>query len=113
MQRDEAFLLDILNAAETARKFSAKLTKKEFLENPLVQSGVLHQIIIIGEAVKRLSAQYRQNHPKIPWKFIAGMRDRITHGYFEVDLEEVWNTVEKDLPELIKYLKPLVSTEKP
>lgn len=112
MQRDDAFILDILNAAETARKFTDNLTKKEFLENLLVQSGVLHQIIIVGEAVKRLSTEFRQNHPKIPWKFIAGMRDRITHGYFDVDLDQVWNTVEKDLPELIKYLKPLASKEK-
>ncbi len=112
MQRDDAFLLDILNAAKTARKFGANLTKKEFLQNSLVQSGILHQIIIIGEAVKRLSIEFRQNHPKIPWKFIAGMRDRVTHGYFDVDLDEVWNTVEKDLPELIKYLTPLVSNEK-
>lgn len=77
-----------------------------------MQSGTLHQIIIIGEAVKRLSTEFRQNHPTIPWKFIAGMRDRITHGYFEVDLEEVWNTVQKDLPELVAYLKPLISTKK-
>lgn len=112
MPRDDAFLLDILNAAETAKKFCSNLTKKEFLENSLVQSGVLHQIIIVGEAVKRLSDAFRQNHPKIPWKLIAGMRDRITHGYFDVDLDQVWNTVEKDLPELIKYLKPLVSKKK-
>ena len=64
MQRDNAFLLDILNAAETARRFSSHLTKKEFLGNPLVQSGVLHQIIIIGEVVKRLSAEFRQNIPQ-------------------------------------------------
>ena len=113
MQRDDAFLLDILNAAETARKFSSNLTKKEFLESSLVQSGVLHQIIIIGEAVKRLSTEFRQNHSKIPWKFIAGMRDRVTHGYSDVDLDQVWNTVEKDLPKLIEYLKPLISKKKP
>ena len=112
MQRDEAFLLDVLNAAQRAKTFTANLTKREFLENSLVQSGVLHQIIVIGEAVKRLSTEFRQNHPKIPWKFIAGMRDRITHGYFEVDLDEVWNTVDKDIPELIKYLKPLVISER-
>lgn len=113
MQRDDAFLLDILNAAEAAKKFSGSITEKQFLENSLVQSAVLHQIIIIGEAVKRLSPEFRKNHPKIPWKFIAGMRDRITHGYFDVDLNQVWNTVEKDLPELIKYVKSLVSKEKP
>ena len=88
------------------------MTKKEFLENSLVQSGILHQLIIIGEAVKRLSDTYRRNHAKIPWKLIAGMRDRIIHGYFDVDLEEVWNTVEKDLPMLINYLKPLTTLKK-
>jgi len=108
MQRDNTLLLDILNAAKTARKFSIKLTKKEFFENTLVQSGVLHQIIIIGEAVKHLSVEFRKNHPKIPWKFIAGMRDQVVHGYFDVDLDQVWHTLEKDLPELIKYLKPLI-----
>lgn len=108
MQRDTAFLLDLLNAAETARQFCSTLNKKEFLANRLVQSGVLHQLIIMGEAVKLLSPQFRNSHPKVPWKLIAGMRDRITHGYFEVDLNEVWNTVENDLPELIKYIKPLI-----
>jgi uncharacterized protein with HEPN domain len=108
MQRDEGFLLDILNAAETARGFTHNLTEKAFLTNHLVQSGVLHQIIVIGEAVKRLSPDFRRSHPKIPWKLIAGMRDQVTHGYFDVDLGQVWNTIEKDLPELIKYIKPLI-----
>jgi uncharacterized protein with HEPN domain len=112
MQRDEAFLLDVLNAAEAARQFCGKMNKKEFLANSLVQSGVLHQLIIMGEAVKLLSPQFRKDHPQIPWKLIAGMRDRITHGYFEVDLNEVWNTIENDLPELIKYIKPLTSSGK-
>lgn len=112
MQRDIAFLLDIINAAETAQKFVGNITKKQFLQNSLVQSGVMHQIIVIGEAVKRLSPDFRKLHPAIPWKLIAGMRDRITHGYFEVDIEEVWNTIEKDLPSLIRYIKPLVSAKK-
>ncbi|HSX10962.1 MAG TPA: DUF86 domain-containing protein [Chlamydiales bacterium] len=113
MQRDDAFLLDILNAAETARKFIGGLSREEFLKNSLVQSGVLHQIIIVGEAVKCLSAEFRKSHPNIPWKLIAGMRDRITHGYFDVDLDQVWNTVRGDLPALIEYIKPLVSKKHP
>lgn len=112
MQRDESFLLDIFNAAKTARQFCDKLNKQKFFDNTLVQSGVLHQLIIMGEAVKLLSAQFRKSHSQIPWKLIAGMRDRITHGYFEIDLNEVWNTVEKDLPVLIEYIKPLIQTLK-
>jgi len=108
MQRDDAFVLDIFRAAETALRFRARLTKEEFLKDNLLQSGILHQIIIIGEAVKRLSESYRKNHPGIPWRLIAGMRDRVVHGYFDVDLEEVWNTVEKDLPALVHYLKPFI-----
>lgn len=111
MQRDIAFLIDVLNAAKSALKFCEKIDRKEFKKNQLVQSGVLHQIIIIGEAVKRLSPEFRKNHPKVPWKFIAGMRDRVTHGYFDVDLDQVWNTVENDLPDLIHYIEPLLTSE--
>jgi uncharacterized protein with HEPN domain len=106
MQREDAFLLDIVKAAKTAVRFKEMATQAEFLKDDLLQSGMLHQLIIIGEAVKRLSKKFRDDHPEVPWKLIAGMRDRLTHGYFDVDLNEVWKTAEKDLPELIKLLEP-------
>jgi uncharacterized protein with HEPN domain len=112
MQRDESSLIDILKAAKTAQRFKEMTDQAGFLKDELLQSGILHQLIIIGEAVKRLSKKFREAHPNVPWKLIAGMRDRLTHGYFDVDLEEVWKTVETDLPELIKLLEPLAPAEK-
>lgn len=113
MQRDDASLIDILKAAKTAEQFKNMDDKAGFLKDELLQSGILHQLIIIGEAVKRLSDDFRKAHPEIPWKLIAGMRDRLTHGYFDVDLDEVWKTVDSDIPELIRLLKPLVPTNPP
>lgn len=113
MQRDDAFLIDILKAAKTAHRFKEMTDKAGFLKDDLLQSGILHQLIVIGEAVKRLSNEFRNTHPDVPWKLIAGMRDRLTHGYFDVDLDEVWKTVESDIPELLKLLKPLIPKSTP
>jgi uncharacterized protein with HEPN domain len=67
--------------------------------------------MIIGEATKRLSPGFKAQHPDISWKQIAGMRDVLTHDYDEVDLDEVWAVINEDLPHLLNYIEPLVSTE--
>ena len=63
---------------------------------------------MLGEAAKRLSEGFRDVHVETPWKAIAGMRDRIIHGYDDVDLREVWRTIESDLPTLISTLERLM-----
>ena len=64
--------------------------------------------MVIGEAVKRLSPEFRQAHMDIPWSAIAGMRDHLIHGYDIVDMEEVWKTATVDVPDLLTALEPLV-----
>jgi uncharacterized protein with HEPN domain len=76
------------------------------------QSAVLHQLMVLGEAVRRLSPEFRNSHPDIPWALIAGMRDKLIHAYDAVDLEEVWRTGEKDVPELLRFVEPLLPEEK-
>lgn len=66
---------------------------------------MIHRLLIIGEAAKRLSPKGRSHHPGVPWREIAGMRDRLIHGYHEVDLQEVWDTVKRDVPWLLLELK--------
>ena len=107
MPRDDAHLLDILKAARLAIEFRGPLEKADFLEDTKTQSAVLHQLLIIGEAVKRLSADFREAHPEVPWKLIAGTRDKLIHFYEGVDLEEVWKMVISDLPQLIRWIEPL------
>lgn len=76
------------------------LDRDGFDKNKLVQDGVIRQITIIGEATKLLSNELRDKHSQIPWRQIARMRDTLIHRYFGVDLEQVWLTVQNDLPVL-------------
>jgi uncharacterized protein with HEPN domain len=107
LPRDDAHLLDILKAARLAIEFVGPATKAEFLGDAKTQSAVLHQLSIVGEAVKRISPDFRAAHPEVPWKLIAGTRDKLIHFYEGVDLDEVWKMVTSNLPELIRLIQPL------
>jgi len=76
------------------------MDEQSFLENPLIQDAVIRNFEIIGEATKNLSMEFRKKYPDIAWKKIAGMRDKLIHGYIGVDLWAVWGVVENILPEL-------------
>jgi uncharacterized protein with HEPN domain len=78
LSRDEAHLLDILKAARLAIEFAGP-ARAGFVEDAKSQSAAIHQLMVIGEAVKRLSPEFRQAHPEIPWKLIAGTRDKLIH----------------------------------
>jgi uncharacterized protein with HEPN domain len=108
MPRDEAVLLDIARAARLVLEFKEGLGKAAFLQDLKTQSAVLHQLMVMGEAVKRLSPDFRAEHSEIPWPLIAGMRDNLIHGYDIVDLDEVWRTAETDVPELLRLIEPLL-----
>ena len=107
MPRDDAHLIDILKAARLAIEFKGPAGKAQFLADAKTQSAVLHQLLIVGEAVKRISPELRAAHPEVPWKLIAGTRDKLNHFYEGVDLEEVWKMVTSDVPELVRLVEPL------
>ena len=111
MSRDPAYLLDILQAARRIREGVEGVTKATFLKEWMRHSAIVRQIEIIGEATKRLSEEFRNQHPEIPWRSMAGMRDVVIHGYDHVDIEEVWRVAEADMPRLIMMLEPLVPPE--
>jgi len=111
MRDDAGHLLDMLLAARDAESFLAGLTWEQFENSRLHQNAVIKAIEIIGEAASRVSLQTRAAHPEIPWPEVIGIRHRLVHGYFEVDLHQVWNTVRNDLPSLIARIEPLVPPE--
>ena len=76
-----------------------------FLDDWKTRSAVLYQLTVIGEAVKRLSKEFRANHPEIPWSLIAGLRDNLIHGYDLTDWDEVWKTVKTDIPDLLEKIE--------
>lgn len=113
MRRDEAWLLDMPLAPRDAISFVSGLSLTQFKESRLHQNAVIKAIETIGEAAGRVSDETRALHSGIPWEQIVGIRNRHAHGYFEIDLQKVWDTVHQDLPRLIGVLEPLVPPEEP
>lgn len=111
MQRDQAYLLDILIAARQALRFLEGMTWEAFKQSELHQSAVMRPLEIIGEAARRVSEQTREAHPEIPWAQMIGLRNRLIHEYFRIDLRTVWETVQNDLRRLIALIEPLIPPE--
>lgn len=111
MLRDEAAVLDILAAARAAIEFLGDLSAGDLERDAKTQSAVLHQLLVIGEAAKRVSTGFREKHPDVPWRAMSGMRDKLVHEYDDVDLDEVRNTVVRDLPNLIATIERFAPKE--
>jgi uncharacterized protein with HEPN domain len=111
MSRDSASLLDITKAAQLILQFAQGLEKTELAANLEKQSAILYQIVVIGEAVKRLSADFRNQHPTVPWREIAGMRDILAHQYDRVEVDEIWGVIQDDIPQLLSMIEPLLPAQ--
>jgi uncharacterized protein with HEPN domain len=110
MSKDETTLLDI-DVAQRVAEFVQGYTFDRFTADEKTWSAVLYQLGVIGAAVKRLSEPLRTAHPSVPWAQMAGMRNRVIHGYDALDFERVWQTVTESIPALRAALAPLLSLE--
>ena len=111
MRHEDALFLDMLLAAREAQEMAREATFSDFRQDRTLQLAILKAVEIVGEAASRISAETRELNPDIPWADIVGMRNRLVHGYFDVNLTRVWETVERDIPRLIGQLEGLVSEE--
>jgi uncharacterized protein with HEPN domain len=101
------YLDHMQQAATDACSFVEGLVKEDFLEDKRTQQAVIMSLIIIGEAATKVIdgyAEFAQVHVKVPWHNMRGMRNRIAHGYFDINLDVVWDTVQAALPELLRQL---------
>jgi uncharacterized protein with HEPN domain len=103
------YLRDILDAATSAQEFVAGLDADAFIADKRTNYAVVRALNIIGEATKRLPGAVRDRYPEIPWREVAGMRDKLSHDYFGVDLRRVLETVRRDLPALCSVVARMLA----
>jgi uncharacterized protein with HEPN domain len=104
-QDDSTRLKHMIDACEEAVEFLGDFSLAELNEDRKTIQAITRDIEIIGEAASKLSDEFKENNNTIPWGSIIGMRNWLIHGYFNVDSEHIWNTVKKDIPDLVTQLK--------
>lgn len=105
--KDLPYIQHILDAIKDIEKSVKNISEEQFVKNKDIKDSNIRRLEIIGEAVKKISDFLKEKYPKIPWKEIAGTRDKMIHQYFGVDLEIVWNIITKEIPKLKKEIKKI------
>lgn len=109
MQKDNFILLrHMLDAAREAVSFAANNTRDSLNTHRKLELALIKCIEIVGEAASKVSIDYRENTSQVPWTNIISMRNRLIHGYFDIDLDILWQTVVEDLPPLIAELEKII-----
>lgn len=106
---DSVYLQHILQAMNQIDSYLQGIDKDQFLKNSLIQDGTIRQLEIIGEATKQISPDLRHQSLGIPWSQMAGMRDKLIHHYFGVDLETVWLSATQDIPQIKHSIELLIN----
>ena len=103
-ERDDLYLEHVLEAIALIERFTSG-GRSVFFGDEMVQSAVIRQLEIVGEAVRNLSSELKARETMVPWRDIAGTRDKLIHGYFSVKLDVVWNVVVQELPSLKQHVR--------
>lgn len=102
------YLQDIIDSIDDINNFVKDLNFDKFLRDKKTSNAVIRSIEVIGEAAKNIPTKLRYKYPNIPWKRMSGMRDKLIHEYFGVDLEIVWEVANKELPPLKSLISPML-----
>jgi uncharacterized protein with HEPN domain len=113
MRDDRLRIADILEACALVLSFVSQKNRSDLGKDRLLQSGVLHQLYVIGEAANRISTELKARYPSVPWQVLYGFRNYIAHEYFSLDLDIVWQTVIRDIPELQRLVREISEREFP
>ena len=112
MQRDDIiYIRHILDAARKAMHFALNRNREDLNKNEMLAISLVHLLEIVGEAANVVSDDFRKQYPHIPWRKMIGLRNRLIHGYFDINLDIVWDTVLKDLPPLVADLEKIIPIE--
>ena len=106
------YLEDILQECNYLLKRSANFTYEEFIENEDLKRAFIRSLEVIGEAAKKIPQEIRDKYPDIPWREIAGMRDKLVHEYFGISYEIVWKTIKEDIPFLERKIEEVLREER-
>lgn len=109
MPRDNEAVLDLYQALQKILTFTQGMSEAEFMRDEKTQSSVLYQFIIVGEAVNRLSDEFKAQNSQVPFAQIRGMRNRVVHEYSRVDQAIVWKAIKTEIPRLLAVISPLIS----
>ena len=102
---DSVYLRHIMDALLQIERYTDGVTYEEFLSNSLLQDGVIRQLEVMGEAARNLSEDLRNEYPKIPWRQMISLRNRMIHAYFNVNLQIIWEIIQGDIPNLKQETK--------
>lgn len=110
MKDDLVYLQHILDEIEYLNSLRSTISYDDLLNDTTTEHAVTRSLEIIGEAAKNVPVKIRKENPGIPWKFMAGIRDKVIHGYFAINYEIVWNVIQQKLPELEPEIRSLLDT---
>jgi uncharacterized protein with HEPN domain len=110
MLRDKQALMDISTAIQQTLLYAQDIDRNNLQEDDEKQAAILYRLIILGEATKRLSNEFREQYPMIPWRQMAGLRDVVIHDYDELDFDILWNVIHINLPDILPEIQEILKS---